>query len=149
MWNANSLDDDTGLPRYCGCLLTVHGSVQCIWVILPTDHISAYVSQRERWTEKHVILMVDTGNKRMSKCQNSYFESPFLVCSLTLRSKWNWKCNTKPESISEIHLTVWTGISHCRVKSVSSLLLFWENKVTETWSQADLEENTLSLELLL
>lgn len=143
MLTANSIDDGIGLPRYCSCLFIVHRLSPVHLIILMTDHISAYVSQRQmNW--KAFFLKVGTRTKRMMGIRTLSLNLLFLFCSLTLRSKWSWKYNAKPKSVRKIHLTVLTfptagefGISTC--------LLFWESKAMNTCSQAGLEKNVLKL----
>lgn len=113
MLTANSIDDGIGLPRYCSCLFIVHRLSPVHLIILMTDHISAYVSQRQmNW--KAFFLKVGTRTKRMMGIRTLSLNLLFLFCSLTLRSKWSWKYNAKPRSVRKIHLTVLTDISHCR-----------------------------------
>ena len=60
------------------------GSLQCIWSFswLIT---SLHMLVKERWTEKHVILTVDTGNKRM------IVSELFLCCQWWKTYYWNAK----------------------------------------------------------
>ena len=144
MWNANSLDGGTGLPRYCGCLWLFTDPLQCIWSFswLIT---SLHMLVKERWTEKHVILMVDTGNKRMIGIRTPLWISfSLFIHSLLDPSEIESAIQSQKASV-RYTWQFWLAFPTAGKVSVSTLQLFWENKVTETWSQADLEENTLSL----
>ena len=119
------------------------GSLQCIWSFswLIT---SLHMLVKERWTEKHVILTVDTGNKRMivSELFLWIFFSSF-VCSLLDPNEIESAIQSRKHQWDTLDSLDWHF--PLQVKSVYTLLVFWENKITETWSQADLEENKLVL----